>query len=178
MEWSRIEALVNKYWEGETTVAEERELKQFFHSHQAKDLPEPLREVASLFQYYVAEENKQPLGAAFDQQLLDQLRARPFTNAEGQRSWYLNLLKLAACLFLVVSAVLVFRNEQRKARAQQRLAELGTYEDPQQAYEATKKALLLVSAQLNKGKTYTVEITRISEAEEVVKRDLTQATKN
>ena len=30
MEWTRIETLVEKYWEGETTVAEERELKAFF----------------------------------------------------------------------------------------------------------------------------------------------------
>ena len=118
------------------------------------------------------------MGAAFDQHLLNQLKTKPFTRVERNRVWYLNLAKLAACLVLVVSAVLVFRTEQRKTRQQQRLAELGTYEDPQQAYEATKKALLLVSAQLNKGKKYTAEIAKISEAEATVKRDLTQATNN
>ena len=41
-------------------------------------------------------------------------------------------------------------------------------EDPQEAYEITRKALLMVSSGLNEGKTYSKEITRINKAQEIV----------
>ncbi|MES2731775.1 MAG: hypothetical protein V4714_08505 [Bacteroidota bacterium] len=170
MEWNKVEDLVSKYWEGETSVEEENELKRIFTQCDPNSLPQSLQEVAVLFRYYAAESEKNPLGEAFDDKLLQQLKARPVNSHTGRKVFYLNLLKLTACLALVVLATLFFSYEHRKAEAQRQLAELGTYDNPQRAYEETKKALLLVSAQLNKGKAYAGEIKKISEAEEIVRQ--------
>ncbi len=43
-----IDSLLNKYFEGETTVEEERMLRAFFNQ---KNLPEHLKELASMFTY-------------------------------------------------------------------------------------------------------------------------------
>ena len=172
MEWNRIEALVKKYWEGETSVDEEKELKQFFSTSDPSQWPESLREVADLFRYYATEEAKQPLGQAFDDRLLSQLKSRPSGKEIKLRPLYLKWLQLAACLVLVVSAVLVFREQNVKTEIQavQRTKQ-DTFEDPEQAYEETRKALLLVSVQLNRGKSYAGEIRKINEAEELVRQE-------
>jgi len=170
MEWNRIEALVEKYWEGETSVEEEKELKQFFSTSDPSQWPESLREVADLFRYYAAEEANQPLDQAFDDRLLSQLKARPSGKENKLRPLYPSWLKLAACLVLVVSLVLVFRNRKTETLAVQR-TEQDTFEDPQKAYEETRKALLLVSVQLNRGKSYAREIRKINEAEDLVRQE-------
>jgi hypothetical protein len=171
MEPNRLDALVEKYWDGETTVEEEKELKHFFSTCDLSQLSEPMQEVAQLFQYYMAQEQQPVLSTTFDEKLLDQLKTRPFTQVERRSSVFFNLLKLAACLVLVVSAVWIFRNQQQARNVPPGLTELDTYEDPQQAYEETRKALLLVSAQLNRGKSYASEIRKINEAEEVVRQE-------
>jgi hypothetical protein len=172
MEWNRIEALVEKYWEGETSVEEEKELKQFFSTSDPSHWPESVREVADLFRYYAAEEATQPLGQAFDDRLFGQLKTRPSGQESKLRPLYFNWLKLAACLVIVVSAVLVFRNQSRKMETQAvRQSEQDTFEDPQRAYEETRKALLLVSVQLNKGKSYAGEIRKINEAEDLIRQE-------
>lgn len=170
MEWNRIEALVEKYWAGETSVEEEKELKQFFRTSDPSQWTASLREVADLFRYYATEEANQPLGQVFDNRLLNQLKARPSDKESKIRPLYLNWLKLAACLVLVVSAVLVWRNRKTEKLAVQR-TEKDTFEDPQKAYEETRKALLLVSVQLNRGKSYAREIRKINEAEELVRQE-------
>jgi hypothetical protein len=168
MEPNRLEALVEKYWDGETSVEEERELKHYFSTCDLSQLSESMQEVAQLFQYYTNQERQPALGTAFDEKLLGQLKTRPFTKTSTP-SIFFNLLKLAACLVLVLSAVWIFRNEQQSKPTT--LTELDTYEDPQKAYEETRKALLLVSAQLNRGKSYASEIRKINEAEEVVRQE-------
>ena len=171
MDWIRTDYLVEKYWEGETTVEEERELKRFFRLLPPDVLSGPLsaprREAANLFRYYAAAETEQPLGKAFDARLLRQLEARPFAPST-QWGWLVNPLRVAACLLMVIATVLVSRHEYRKA-AETRRTELETYDDPRRAYEETKKALLLISVQLNAGKAYAGEIRKISEAEAKVR---------
>ena len=169
MEWNRIEKLVKKYWEGKTDAGEERELRQFFRTHAPQQLPASMRETAVLFRYFTAEEEKQPLGEAFDEGLLAKLHERTDQEAPWVRVVWINLLKLVACLAIVITLVLQFKNAHERAEAEKKLAAWGTYEDPQQAYQATKRALLLVSAQLNQGRAYTQEIKKISEAEAKVR---------
>lgn len=41
-------------------------------------------------------------------------------------------------------------------------------EDPKEAYEITRKALLMVSSGLNEGKNYSKEISNINRAEEII----------
>ena len=48
MNTQRIEQLLHRYWEAETTVDEERQLRQFFNSN---DVPQHLMRYKDLFDY-------------------------------------------------------------------------------------------------------------------------------
>ena len=49
MDLSRINLLLERYWNCVTTVEEEDELRSFFNDN---DVPEELKEAASLFKYF------------------------------------------------------------------------------------------------------------------------------
>lgn len=54
MELHRIESLIEKYLEGETTLAEEKELREYFATH--SNLPAELEVYRMMFSYYQAEQ--------------------------------------------------------------------------------------------------------------------------
>ena len=53
MEYNEIRALLDRYWEGETSLEEEGKLRSFF-SQEHHDLPADLLEAQPLFGYFVA----------------------------------------------------------------------------------------------------------------------------
>ena len=55
MDSKRIEKLLEKYWNAETSLEEEQELHQFF---QSTDVPEKLKETAVLFRYFETERSR------------------------------------------------------------------------------------------------------------------------
>lgn len=57
MKLDKVEELLQKYYEGETTVAEERQLQAFFT--ESASLPEHLKAHATPFQYYSRQRNEQ-----------------------------------------------------------------------------------------------------------------------
>lgn len=62
MDYNHIRTVLEKYWEGESSLAEEAELRVFFQEHKGP-LPDDLREAAPLFQYF-SEEAARPLPEA------------------------------------------------------------------------------------------------------------------
>ncbi|WP_266203857.1 HEAT repeat domain-containing protein [Pontibacter kalidii] len=57
MKWDNIEALLQKYYEGQTTVAEEKQLQSFFQ--QELQLPQHLQPHAAQFRYYAQQQEAQ-----------------------------------------------------------------------------------------------------------------------
>ena len=69
MNAQQIEQLLQRYWDAETTVDEERQLRQFF---KANDVPQHLMRYKDLFVYEEFMQDKQ-LGKDFDERLLKQI---------------------------------------------------------------------------------------------------------
>ena len=69
MNAQQIEQLLQRYWDAETTVDEERQLRQFFN---ANDVPQHLMRYKDLFVYEEFMQDKQ-LGKDFDERLLKQI---------------------------------------------------------------------------------------------------------
>lgn len=69
MNAQQIEQLLQRYWDAETTVDEERQLRQFFN---ANDVPQHLMHYKDLFVYEEFMQDKQ-LGKDFDERLLKQI---------------------------------------------------------------------------------------------------------
>lgn len=129
MELDKIKIQIEKHFRSETSVAEERELRDYFSS---SDVPPSLEQYKPIFGYFDLE--KEP---KFDQEIL--LKSR-------NRNW-LWLSVMAAVAVLLGIGVFGYFNYYNLAKYQN----LGTYEDPEIAFTETQKALSKLSTNLNTG---------------------------
>ncbi len=141
MELNKIKELLAKYYQGETTLEEEKALKNFLN----KDIvPDEFKPEQATFQYF--EEVKK---ITFSKTL--EYQKSPDTNTPAiKKIWWSSL---AACLILGLLIVYWFPsfNNTDTTSSISVQQNPGTYEDPEKAYFEAKKALLLVSRKMNKG---------------------------
>ncbi len=132
MESDKVTLLLEKYFEGETSLSEEKELKAYFAS---ADVAQHLEQYRPMFGYFAAASG--------------QAAERPLVLQEPKRSraW----LSVAASALILMGAgtyaYLNFDNNNTKVQND----ELGTYKDPEVAFRETQKALKLLSGHVNTG---------------------------
>ena len=136
---SQIDALLEKYWNGETSLQEERILKEHFK----KDLSNT--------------SNAQFFNMLSKEQKRDTSKRFVHPGKSSRQTW----LSLAASLLVGVSVAFWVINDARKQREY-------VIEDPQEAYEMTRKALMLVSRNLNEGAEYSKSISNIEKAKTII----------
>ncbi|MBI5914014.1 MAG: hypothetical protein HY842_01440 [Bacteroidetes bacterium] len=141
-----MKALIEKYFEGETTLEEEARLRSYFNSGQ---VDEALKEYQPMFRFF-ASERKISVSGGFDEALLQKLE--PQANVVKMRTWPRHLLRIAAVGAVLVAA-LVFLQKPNNGQSQQVAVDWSKYEitDEQVAYDETVKALRLLSSKLKKG---------------------------
>ena len=160
MESQKMNELLEKYWQGETTLEEEAKLRQYFREHEP---PAHLRPVAALFQHYEAPPR---LSQDFDQQIEVQLRGGKVI------SMWPTLLRIAAVVAIFIAGALWMKRtylEETPVAAPMAVVTTDTYEDPEKAYEEAKQALLLVSSLMNEGTTHLTKLEEFDEAQQTVK---------
>lgn len=146
MDYKNINHLLEKYWEGETSLQEEESIKQYFNN--GKVAPE-LEQYKSLFQYF-KEEQDVMISDDFEKRLLEQIEnEQKVVPAKVRKlSWMTSVRATAAVGIILMAAVFVFQNmegEEKDVWAQYEV------EDEQEAIEATKAALALLSGKMKKG---------------------------
>jgi len=127
MELDRIENLLEKYFEGETTIAEEKELKIYFSS---SDVAQHLEHYRGMFGYF---------SAAKEQKFEKELPSKITTKKKV--AW----LSIAASIVILLG-LFTFYNQNMTQNQ-----DLGTYDDPEKAFQETQKALNLLSKNVNVG---------------------------
>lgn len=134
-----IDRLLQRYWNCETTVAEEQELRDFFSR---EDLPEAWQPYAPLFNY-VREEQAVTLSDGFD----ERLKAAMDKEAEQSKKYitiriFAPLLRVAASVLLIaglgVSIFFITRENNRPWFVE-------TYDDPNAAIKDATYALEVLS---------------------------------
>ncbi|MFN7044392.1 MAG: hypothetical protein ACK4M1_04280 [Flavobacterium sp.] len=128
MELKLVEQLLEKYFQGATTIAEEKQLKAYFSSN---DVAPHLAKYQSLFGYFETQK-----GTQFEQNLPLQPRKQNTVKWIGIAASFVVLFRLATFYF--------YPSEPKHE-------DLGTYDNPEEAFAATQKALLMVSEQVNIG---------------------------
>ena len=124
MDYRYIEQLMERYWEGETTLQEESILRTFFSQ---PDIPENLRKFQPLF---ICElEKEEPLGEDFDTRILEQIGEAPVAKVVTLRNRLMPLFKAAA----IVAIVLTLGNAAQ--------APWDIWEDPRDEYAKAKEQL-------------------------------------
>ncbi len=144
-----MKALIEKYFEGETTLQEEAQLRDYFSSGQ--EVAEDLREFQPLFQH-LASQREQVLSDDFDEALFQKMGVSE-PKIVQMRIWPKQLLRIAAVGAVLIVAM-IFLQKTNTTQAQQASIDWSKYEikDEKVAYEETVKALKLLSSKLNKGK--------------------------
>ncbi|WP_332369442.1 hypothetical protein [Spirosoma telluris] len=91
-----IEQLLEKYYEGETSLQEEKQLRQFF---QQENIPQHLQSHAAQFRYFASARTQHP-SIAFTNQLATKLSAPEPGRVISLTTWSLRLAASVALLIL------------------------------------------------------------------------------
>ena len=130
MALDRIEILIEKYFEGETSIAEEKELKAYFSS---SDVAQHLEQYQPVFGYF------------------SQAKQEQFTASiplkSGRKQKRLAWLSVAASV-VVMLGIGFFAYQNTSEPTQENL---GVIDDPEIAFRETQKALALISKHVNTG---------------------------
>ncbi|RZJ27012.1 MAG: hypothetical protein EOO48_12540 [Flavobacterium sp.] len=126
MELHNIEALIEKYFQGETSIAEENELKNYFSS---PGVAQHLVQYQPLFSYFVQ---------ASEEKSVKQI---PLQSKKRYVAW----LSVAASIVVLLGIAFTFFNNNSQPE------DLGTFDNPETAFRETQKALALLSGNVNKG---------------------------
>lgn len=155
MDYNQLEALIKKYWDCETSLEEEERLREWFRTH---EVPERFRETAKLFSYF-DEQKQKATGEHFDKQLVKKLNA-----PKGKTVSLLQTsLRIAAGIAVVAAAIFFVQQEIQDK------PDMAAIEDPQKAFEETKKALMMISKGFNSAEEQAKKINVLNEAEDKVK---------
>ena len=129
MALDKIENLLEKYFEAETSIVEEKELKDYFTS---SDVAQHLEQYKPIFSYVV-------------QAKQEKFRATiPLNTVKRKRVVWLSVA--ASVVVLLGVGLFTFNNYNK-----QKSDDLGTYDDPEVAFIETQKALVMISESVNKG---------------------------
>lgn len=157
------EAILKKYWAGETSREEELALKAFFAAKGSahKD--------AAYFNYLQKKASETSLGEAFDMEILNKLNQPALTpqpKISSIRYWL-----VAASLALIVSLGIIFKDQIFTTDAPPVLVQADTYDDPEKALEETKKALLFLSSKLNESGEYAGRFSKFEQSRETIEKN-------
>lgn len=129
MDYNKIEILIEKYFQGETSLAEEKELRSYFSS---SNVAPHLEQYKAMFGY-------------FSQAKLDEFTKEfPQQKISKKTMW----ISIAASTVILLGMFTFYINS---VEPQEVKNELGSYDDPQEAFEQTQKALALLSQNVNVG---------------------------
>lgn len=127
MEFSKIEILLEKYFQGETSIAEENQLRDYFSS---SNVAQHLEQYKLLFKYF---------GQAKEQQLEQEI---PPQTKKRIVTW----ISIAASVVVLLGVgTYVYFNTNTSNQ------DLGTYDTPEEAFVATQNALAMLSNHVNVG---------------------------
>jgi len=162
MEKIRIAGLLEKYWQAETTVDEEKVLAAYFRQ---PVIPPEWEAYRQLFTYYEAE-SRLGVGEDFDKKVLQRIGMSETVAGSGtvmrplirRAPWW---AAAAVILLSLGAALLMDRPNPHDRPGTPSSTEISattikdTYDDPQEALAAIRKALFKASSKINQGKTIT-----------------------
>lgn len=173
MDYRKIDDLVEKFWAGESTLAEEQLLKEMLASK--VDVPEKYQEIASYFQMMNAEKESMQLDSDFDEDLLSKMQTEASSSKKKFKGvFYLRYYSKVAVILL--AGLLSFKLylisvEDPCIKESDPLACMDTFDNPEEAYELLKEQLLQVSVIMNKGQGEMSRISKFDEAQEILKEN-------
>jgi len=166
MDYHRIKDIIDRFWRGETNLEEENLLKDYFRYND--NSPEEFEDTAEYFRY-IEEESKIELGDDFDLEIMSKIKA-----LETKKPFKIWPILLAACVTLLLGLVAYNMMDSSKPMNQAPILVEeefeDTYDNPEEAYENVRAALMMMSSGLKEGASYTGELKKFSEAQKEISK--------
>lgn len=162
MDSNKINELLKKYWECETSLEEEQSLREYF---KGQNIPEELKETAALFRYFEENKKKSINDITFDKVVVERVNV-PLKKGKSVSLVY-NAMRIAAGIAVVMVATWFIRTEVRKSTPAD---VVDTYDDPKLAFEETKKALMMISKSFGTAEQQAKKINMFNEAQEEIQK--------
>ncbi len=149
MDSNTIRSILDKYWEGESSLQEEATLREYFSRD---DIPAEFESIRPMFQFF-KNEQEAFLNGDFEERLSSKLKAAD--NVKPRSHSLTFYIKRAAAVAAIFIGVLFFVSKTTIFQVDDDLA--GTTIDMDEkaealaAYAEAKAALMLISKKLNKG---------------------------
>lgn len=138
---NNIDLLLEKYWEGETTVEDEKELKEYFRS---ESVAVEHLEYRPLFNYFDAMAN-------VEMPHNQESKEKANVPVIPIQRW----LYAAAAMFVLLMGTIQLMKYDMSGADSGKFAQVeqkGEIEDPEEALRVAKQALAMVSSKINRGK--------------------------
>jgi hypothetical protein len=142
MNTREIEQLLDKYYEGLTSLEEEDLLRTYFRE---EFVPPHLAPHADLFRSFSASQEEEIPDKEFDEKFLAAISETPVIRMYPLRKRLVYVTSLAAGVLLLIGIFFALRQEMFKSNP------TNTITNRNQAYAETKKALMLLAGNFNAG---------------------------
>ena len=141
MELKKIERLLAKYYDGNSSIEEEVILKAFFEQ---ETIPDYLKADKEMFLYYMRGKEEEEYSVDLEKNILEAIENEQSRESSKERYFpkYLYWVSSVAASILIVLSVYFYQKSPSLE---------DTYNSPELAYQETKKVLYYVSSKLNKG---------------------------
>jgi len=154
MEHEEIKALLEKYWVAETTLEEEKRIAAYFRGGEVEPAMEPYR----AFFDYIEEEAAVVAPEGFEERMLERLGAGRVGVLRRIQFGYAAAAAIMVCVASVFLVVQLSQGRMEIPRSGGRgaVAEIkDTYDDPEKAFAAVQRALMMASEHMNEGEKIT-----------------------
>lgn len=160
MDYKYIAQLLERYWECNTSLEEDEELRSFFLN---EEVPAHLRVYKELFVYQQVQQEV-TLSDDFDKRMLAQIEA-PVVKAK-RITFMTRLLPLYKAVAMVAVVLVLGNVLQRSFFADEALdynyeAYTDTYDDPEVAYKQISSALMMLSEGIHKSQSDSMSLNAI-----------------
>jgi hypothetical protein len=155
---SKIEKLLHKYWDTNSSIEEENQLKALLND--ASDSDELANE-KELFAYFQNEKSLE-LDESFDEEILGLIEVKEETKVFKFSDFAKRYSSIAAALLVLFVSSYIFMQQQ------QSFVQEDSFDNPEAAYKEFKKQMLMVSQMMNKGSETVSELNNLGKFDEVV----------
>ncbi len=160
-----LRRLAERFWSGESTLEEEKTLKELVSY---SELPEEYEDLAAYFESMNEMSDELGLDSSFDENILEKIDAQE--QSKIKRLPRTRMFWAAAAVLLLAFALLFFQNQEEKQEvmanepSQQENHETYTEEELQAAFNQTQAALLLISSKMNSAGSHADQLNKFHNA--------------
>ncbi|WP_319228929.1 hypothetical protein [Draconibacterium orientale] len=158
METQEILRLLQRYFDGETTEAEEQQLNAYFQSGEVVD------ELAEYTEFFggIAELAEKADDPTIEDDVMDYILENEHRDKTKYRTMWKAVTGIAASVIIVLGGFLFFQEQQKPFD--------DTFSDPEEAYAYAAKTLQFVGSKYNQGVAHLSEFEKLRKGSEPVKK--------